>query len=53
VLRLAGASSIPSGLSIAIETAMVAGTFKQIGDGEFQGDIFTLSLPATGVRLVP
>jgi hypothetical protein len=37
----AGASSIASGLSIAIETAMVAGTFKQIGDGEFLGDIFT------------
>jgi uncharacterized protein (DUF736 family) len=50
---------------IAIETAMVAGsrqprrsdmatigTFKQIGEGEFLGDIFTLSLRATGVRIV-
>jgi hypothetical protein len=49
----AGAPSIASGLSIAIETAIVAGTFKQIGDGEFLGDIFTLSLLATGVRFVP
>jgi uncharacterized protein (DUF736 family) len=62
----AGASSIACGPSIAIETAMVAGsskpgsndmavigTFKQIGDGEFLGDIFTFSLRATGVRLVP
>jgi uncharacterized protein (DUF736 family) len=62
----AGASSIACGLSIAIETAMVAGltkpgrnhmavigTFKQIGDGEFLGDIFTLTLRTTGVRLVP
>jgi uncharacterized protein (DUF736 family) len=50
---------------IAIETAMVAGsssqerndmatigTFKQIGEGEYLGDIFTLSLRATGVRIV-
>jgi hypothetical protein len=28
------------------------GTFKQIGEGEFLGDIFTLSLRATGVRIV-
>jgi uncharacterized protein (DUF736 family) len=31
----------------------VIGTFKQIGDGEFLGDIFTLTLRTTGVRLVP
>jgi uncharacterized protein (DUF736 family) len=31
----------------------VIGTFKQIGEGEFLGDIFTLSLRATGVRIVP
>jgi uncharacterized protein (DUF736 family) len=49
---------------IAIETAMVAGstarrndmatigTFKQIGEGEYLGDIFTLSLRANGVRIV-
>jgi uncharacterized protein (DUF736 family) len=29
------------------------GTFKQIGEGEYLGDIFTLSLRATGVRIVP
>ena len=28
------------------------GTFKQIGEGEYLGDIFTLSLRATGVRIV-
>jgi uncharacterized protein (DUF736 family) len=31
----------------------VIGTFKQIGDDEFLGDIFTLTLRTTGVRLVP
>jgi uncharacterized protein (DUF736 family) len=31
----------------------VIGTFKQIGEGEYLGDIFTLSLRATGVRIVP
>ena len=31
----------------------VIGTFKQIGGDEFLGDIFTLSLRATGVRIVP
>jgi uncharacterized protein (DUF736 family) len=29
------------------------GTFKKIGDGEYLGDIFTLSLRATGVSIVP
>ena len=29
------------------------GTFKHIGEGEYLGDIFTLSLRATGVRIVP
>jgi uncharacterized protein (DUF736 family) len=61
----AGASSIACGLSITIETAMVAGsrqqrrndmatigTFRQIGEGEYLGDIFTLSLRANGVRIV-
>jgi uncharacterized protein (DUF736 family) len=28
------------------------GTFKQIGEGEYLGDIFTLSLRANGVRIV-
>ena len=28
------------------------GTFKKIGEGEFLGDIFTLSLRATGVRII-
>jgi hypothetical protein len=61
----AGASSIACGLSIAIETAMVAGsdsqgvhdmstigTFKKIGEGEFIGDINTLRLRLTGVHIV-
>jgi hypothetical protein len=60
-----GASSIACGLSIAIETAVVAGsdskgvsdmatigTFKKAGN-EFQGEIFTLSVQAKGVRIVP
>jgi uncharacterized protein (DUF736 family) len=29
------------------------GTFKQLGEGEFGGAIFTLCLHATGVRIVP
>jgi uncharacterized protein (DUF736 family) len=62
---LTGASSIACGLSIAIETAMVAGsdshgvndmatigTFKKSGN-EFQGEIFTLGVQAKGVRIVP
>jgi hypothetical protein len=62
---LAGAPSIACGLSIAIETAVVAGsnsqgvsdmatigTFKKSGN-EFQGEIFTLSVQAKGVRIVP
>jgi uncharacterized protein (DUF736 family) len=28
------------------------GTFKKIGDGEYLGDVFTLSLRASGVRIV-
>jgi uncharacterized protein (DUF736 family) len=28
------------------------GTFKKIGDDEYLGDIFTLSLRANGVRIV-
>jgi uncharacterized protein (DUF736 family) len=28
------------------------GSFKQIGEGEYVGAIFTLSLRATGVRIV-
>jgi Protein of unknown function (DUF736) len=62
---LTGAPSIAWGLSIAIETAVVAGsdsqgvsdmatigTFKKSGN-EFQGEIFTLSVQAKGVRIVP
>ena len=29
------------------------GTFKQIGEGEYLGDIFTLTLNLKGVRIVP
>ena len=29
------------------------GTFKHIGEGEYLGDIFTLSLRLTGVRIAP
>ncbi len=63
--RGAGASSIASGLPIAIEAAVVAGS-KQQGEvtwptsvpsrrsgSEFQGEIVTLSLQAKGVRIVP
>jgi uncharacterized protein (DUF736 family) len=63
---LTGASSIACGLLIAIETAVVAGsdsqgenhmatigTFERIGDSEYLGDIFTLSLRAKNVRIVP
>jgi uncharacterized protein (DUF736 family) len=62
----AGASSIACGLTITIEAAMVAGskqprrndmatigTFKKSGNGEFQGEIVTLSVQAKGVRIVP
>jgi uncharacterized protein (DUF736 family) len=28
------------------------GTFKKVGDNDYQGEIFTLSLRATGVRIV-
>jgi uncharacterized protein (DUF736 family) len=31
----------------------VIGTFKKIGDNEYQGEIFTLSLNVRGVRIVP
>jgi uncharacterized protein (DUF736 family) len=31
----------------------VIGTFKHLGEGEYLGDIFTLSLRATGVRIAP
>jgi uncharacterized protein (DUF736 family) len=62
-----GAASIVSGSSIAIEAAVVAGsktaqgdktmanigTFKKMDNGEYQGDIVTLSLQARGVRIVP
>src|SRR6266700_874870 len=61
----AGASSIASGLQIAIEAAMVAGaktarrsdmanigSFKKSGH-EFQGEIVTLSVQTKGVRIVP
>jgi uncharacterized protein (DUF736 family) len=61
---LAGASSIVSGPSIAIEAAVVAGSktarrsdmanigsFKKVGD-EFQGEILTLSVQARNVRIV-
>ena len=61
----AGAASIASGLSIAIEAAMVAGSkqpgrsdmatigsFKKVGS-EWQGEIVTLSVQTKGVRVVP
>ena len=61
----AGASSIASGLPIAIEAAVVAGSkqprrsdmanigsFKKVGS-EFQGEIVTLSVQTKGVRIVP
>jgi hypothetical protein len=61
----AGASSIASGLQIAIEAAVVAGSktarssdmanigsFKKSGQ-EFQGEIVTLSVQTKGVRIVP
>jgi uncharacterized protein (DUF736 family) len=61
----AGASSIASGWSIAIEAAVVAGSkqlrrsdmanigsFKKVGS-DFQGEIVTLSLQTKGVRIVP
>jgi uncharacterized protein (DUF736 family) len=60
-----GASSIACGLLTAVETAMVAGsdsqgvndmatigTFEHIGESEYLGDIFTLSLRAKNVRIV-
>jgi uncharacterized protein (DUF736 family) len=61
----AGASPIASGLQIAIEAAVVAGSktarsknmanigsFKKSGT-EIQGEIVTLSFQAKGVRIVP
>jgi uncharacterized protein (DUF736 family) len=61
----AGASSIASGLQIAIEAAVVAGSkqprrsdmanigsFKKSGS-EFQGEIVTLSVQTKNVRIVP
>src|SRR3954471_18914230 len=61
----AGASPIVSGLQIAIEAAVVAGSkhnrrsdmanigsFKKVGN-DFQGEIVTLSLQTKGVRIVP
>jgi hypothetical protein len=61
----AGASSIASGLEIAIEAAVVAGSktarrsdmanigsFKKSGN-EFQGEIVTLSVQTKNVRIVP
>jgi uncharacterized protein (DUF736 family) len=63
--RRAGASSIASGLQIAIEAAVVAGSkqprrsdmanigsFKKSGN-EFQGEIVTLSVQTKNVRIVP
>jgi hypothetical protein len=63
--RGAGASSIASGLQIAIEAAVVAGSkqprrsdmanigsFKKSGS-EFQGEIVTLSVQTENVRIVP
>jgi hypothetical protein len=63
--RGAGASSIASGLQIAIEAAVVAGSkpprrsdmanigsFKKSGS-EFQGEIVTLSVQTKNVRIVP
>jgi uncharacterized protein (DUF736 family) len=63
--RWAGASSIASGLQIAIEAAVVAGSkqprrsdmanigsFKKSGS-EFQGEIVTLSVQTKNVRIVP
>jgi uncharacterized protein (DUF736 family) len=60
-----GASSIASGLQIAIEAAVVAGSkqprrsdmanigsFKKSGS-EFQGEIVTLSVQTKNVRIVP
>jgi uncharacterized protein (DUF736 family) len=61
-----GAASIASGLTIAIEAAMVAGseterqettmanigTFKKSGN-ELQGEIITLGVQARNVRIVP
>jgi uncharacterized protein (DUF736 family) len=65
ILPAAVAPSIASGLSIAIEAAMVRarngkrrltmatiGTFKKTGN-EFTGEIVTLSVQAKGVRIVP
>jgi uncharacterized protein (DUF736 family) len=62
---LTGAASVACGLLIAIETAVVAGsdsqgetkmatigTFERVGDSEYLGDIFTLSLRAKNVRIV-
>jgi uncharacterized protein (DUF736 family) len=64
-LRPKGASPIASGLQIAIEAAVVAGSktewridmanigsFKKSGT-ELQGEIGTLSVQAKGVRIVP
>jgi uncharacterized protein (DUF736 family) len=61
-----GAPSIASGLSIAIEAAMVRartrkrrfematiGTFKKTASNEFSGEIVTLSVQAKNVRIVP
>ena len=31
----------------------VIGTFKKVGEDEYQGEIFTLSLNVRGVRIVP
>jgi hypothetical protein len=67
VRPLRGAPSIASGLSIAIEAAMVRGseqssrrttmatigTFKKTGNNEFTGEIVTLSLQTKNVRVVP
>jgi uncharacterized protein (DUF736 family) len=46
--------SANSPLSEAARTACsgTTGTFKQIGEGEYLGNIFTLSLRANGVRIV-
>jgi hypothetical protein len=62
----AGAFAIVSGCSIAIETAVVAGSttanrrshmanigsFRKIGE-EYQGEIVTMAVQARGVRIVP
>jgi uncharacterized protein (DUF736 family) len=62
----AGAASVASGRSIAIEAAWCGsknrkwrlimatiGTFKKTGSNEFTGEIGTLSVQVKGVRIIP